>query len=116
MMSFNSYGEWDYYGKTTQGDKYYIDYESAYTRGSATYAWVLSKHEKPLGGKYRSGKQLLEINCSLKNLKTVQYIVYKDIESKDSPLTFSLNDEDEKTMYPPPGSMWHGITTKICKN
>ena len=114
LISFSSYGEWTQYGASVKGGKSFIDYDSIYTRNTLTYGWILNKPKEIVLDKYRSAKQLLEIDCGLRNFKNIQYIVYEDTEAKSNPLAFSL--DDDKPIYPPPNSVWHSIITKICKN
>ena len=111
LISFNSYGEWEEFGKNVDGDTFYIDEDTIKEHNGYVYWWVLVDRLKPSESGIMSGKTYTQGDCGVNQYKWLSIIQYKQPMGEGSSETIT---PPAKWKYPPPDSIGGGLLKYVC--
>jgi hypothetical protein len=111
MISFNSYGEWTYIDKNTNGSTFYIELVTIQKHEDYIYYWVMNNYLKPDRWGDMSNKMYIQGDCGVNRVKILSYNFYKQPMGKGKG---EVDNTSSEWTYPTPESINRGLLDSAC--
>jgi hypothetical protein len=112
LISFNSYGDWEFYGVNTNHTTSYINFEKIKNIDGYIYYWTLGDLLKPDKDGDFSYIGYYQGDCRFNKLMPLSEFYYKQPMGKGKVTTNTF--QNPKWEYPPPDSMHANMLEKVC--
>ena len=116
LISFNSYGEWSYFGDNVNDNKFYISKDSIKEIDGYVYFWTMSEYEEPQKQFYEmlSEKRYKKGDCKMYQTTDLMWIAYKKLYGVEEIARIKLLESDLEWKYLDPGSTNWEILDYVC--
>ena len=111
LISFNSYGEWEFLDENIDSVSFYIDKSKIKKHNGYLYFWVMQDNLIPTKTGTLSNKVYYQGDCDINRIKYLSYILYKQPMGEGQGNT--LQGDTEWT-YPNPNGMLAYILDYMC--
>jgi len=110
LISFNSYGQWKYIVKNSEGSAYYIELDTIKEFDGHVYFWHMADYLKPTEG-MMSSQVYTQVNCGIWRYKHLSFVGFEQPMGKGKIGTMTV---PEKWDYVSPGSSFADMVYYLC--
>ena len=113
LISFNSYGEWEFHSSSLQGDTFHLHKDSITKDEKYVYFWYLKSYIMPNKFGDFSSKVHVQGDCNNNRLKYLVYVWYKE------PMGKGLGERSDQASvweYPTSESVGVDLLRDVCNN
>ena len=113
LISFNSYGAWNFNSSSLEGDTFYLHDDSIKLENGYIYFWYLKNYLMPNKFGDMSSKVYVKGDCSKNRIKYLSYVWY--------PLPMGngqgeISNKESEWEYPTPTSNGIDLLNEACNN